>query len=372
MRQLRRFRNRVLRFMAVTTAGRTMTGPLLKELLMQSMARGLGLFWGGFALANLFGDLIAPGFDVSVWIIDLSALATWLSRLLLLVTGMMLLMYALWPGMAGLRRSATLALAMFCVVISAIDALRYWILLGGGVLHGGRALPMSVLTLASFLMIAMCLFQQRPVNPDSIKAKACAVAVACGSALAFPVLQMMLFGRTDYRRPADAIVVFGARAYADGRPSDALADRVRTACDLFREGLAPRIIMSGGPGDGAIHETEAMMRMAMGLGVPEGAIVLDPDGLNTRRTIQFIAGLDQSDDPTRVLAVSHAYHLPRVKIAFERAGMLAYTVPARERYVLTKMPLLMAREVAAFWLYFLNAAGQERILIHQTCPDPRF
>src|SRR6185503_7842801 len=92
-------------------------------------------------------------------------------------------------------------------------------------------------------------------------------------------------GKTEYRRHADAIIVFGARAYADGRPSDALADRVRTACQLYHEGWAKKLILSGGPGDGAIHETESMRRLAIQLGIPADAVLLDPQGLNTRATL---------------------------------------------------------------------------------------
>ena len=64
-----------------------------------------------------------------------------------------------------------------------------------------------------------------------------AVAFACLAI--FPLAQMFFFGKTDYRRPADAAVVLGARVYADGRLSDALADRVRTACQLYRDGSGP-------------------------------------------------------------------------------------------------------------------------------------
>ena len=35
---------------------------------------------------------------------------------------------------------------------------------------------------------------------------------------------------------------------------------------------------------GSVHETEAMRRMAAGLGVPDGAIILETDGLNTAKT----------------------------------------------------------------------------------------
>ena len=63
----------------------------------------------------------------------------------------------------------------------------------------------------------------------------------------FPLLLMFCYGKTSYERDADAIVVFGARAYADGRPSHALRDRVITACDLYSRRRATTLILSGGP-----------------------------------------------------------------------------------------------------------------------------
>ncbi len=57
---------------------------------------------------------------------------------------------------------------------------------------------------------------------------------------------------------------------------------------------------------------------------------------------------------TRVLAVSHFYHLPRIKMTYQRHGREVYTVPAKESYTLTKLPIFMLREVAALWVYYLT------------------
>jgi uncharacterized SAM-binding protein YcdF (DUF218 family) len=168
---------------------------------------------------------------------------------------------------------------------------------------------------------------------------------------------MFCFGKTDYRRPADAIVVLGARAYADGRPSDALADRVRTACKLYRDGFARKLIFSGGPGDGAVHETEAMRRMALQLRVKPEDIVLDRDGLNTRATVRNSEAIFSQLHAQRVLVVSHFYHLPRIKLSYQRDGWDVYTVPAKERYLLRQTPYNMLREVAALWVYYLRGLG---------------
>ncbi|MHC4300661.1 MAG: YdcF family protein [Planctomycetota bacterium] len=170
----------------------------------------------------------------------------------------------------------------------------------------------------------------------------------------FPFAQMFCFGRTDYRRQADAIVVFGARVYASGRVSDALADRVRTGCELYLDGLAERIIFSGGPGDGDVHETQAMRTMGLKLGVPAEAIVLDENGINTRATVHNTCGMFDNIGIARVLAVSHFYHLPRIKMSYQRQGREVYTVPAKESYTLTAMPYFVGREIAALWVYYLR------------------
>ena len=45
---------------------------------------------------------------------------------------------------------------------------------------------------------------------------------------------------------------------------------------------------------------------------------------------------------------------PRIKMESQRIGLELRTVPAKESYTLTKMPLLLGREVAALWMYYLR------------------
>ena len=167
---------------------------------------------------------------------------------------------------------------------------------------------------------------------------------------------MLCFGESDYRRPADAALVFGARAYADGRPSAALEDRTRTACALYRAGLVHTLILSGGAGDGAVSEPEAMRRVALAQGVPDAALVLDNAGTSTEASVDDARAIAEKQGLRRLIAVSHAYHLPRVKLELQHARLAAVTVPAHEQRVLLKMPWFVGREVAAYWLHLLDLA----------------
>jgi uncharacterized SAM-binding protein YcdF (DUF218 family) len=56
----------------------------------------------------------------------------------------------------------------------------------------------------------------------------------------------------------------------------------------------------------------------------------------------------------RIIAVSQAFHLPRVQLAFGQAGIDVLTVPAVDPEPVRGSPILIAREIPAFWAYFLG------------------
>ena len=315
-------------------------------------ARSAALFLGLFGVLNGLGELLRPGFDATIWWLDVRPFGV-LGALVSGVGSACLAGYGLLPRMGRLRRTITLGAAACLLLIAICDVVRFYVLLASGGVHGAFAVPLSLLVALALGAVLLDVVGDRPGRGGRLESAFCAAGLAA-FLVVFPLAQMLCFGKTDYRRPADAIVVFGARAYRDGRPSDALADRVRTACDLYHDGYASRLIFSGGPGDGEITEPEAMRRFACSLGVPSEAVILDEQGVNTDATVRNTCGLFRALGLRRVLAVSHFYHLPRVKMCYRRHGVVVYTVPARESYVLTKMPYLIAREVAALWFYYLG------------------
>jgi uncharacterized SAM-binding protein YcdF (DUF218 family) len=75
------------------------------------------------------------------------------------------------------------------------------------------------------------------------------------------------------------------------------ADRVWLAARLYRQGLAPKIIVSGGNilaqygGVPASSEAAGMIRFLTDLGVPESAIVSEAQSINTLDNIQRVRAL---------------------------------------------------------------------------------
>lgn len=176
-----------------------------------------------------------------------------------------------------------------------------------------------------------------------------------GSVAAWPLVLMGTTGRGQAVGLFDAAVVPGARVYADGRPSNALEDRVLEACALYKAGRCRGLILSGGPGDGPTHEVEAMRRLAEGQGVPPDAIVDDFNGINTAATARNAAEACRQRGWTRVVGVTHSYHAPRVGMALRREGLFVDTQPASMRgRVLNRLPYFMMREAAAWWVYLVR------------------
>jgi uncharacterized SAM-binding protein YcdF (DUF218 family) len=271
------------------------------------------------AIMLVFGLLSLLGQE-TLWWIDVRPLPQWLVA----APGAILLVHAL-TGRLGRAATAT---SLLLAAVALANTVAYYRV------PSRPPIPLS-LPVAGLLALAAV-----PGRPRLTLATS-ALLLAL-----FPLAHVFTFGRTSYAREADWIVVLGARCYEDGTPSQALAERVRTACRLHREGYAPRLFMSGGPGDGATHETDAMRALAIQEGVPAREIVVDRFGLNSLATIRHAP-------PGRLLVVSHFYHLPRLKLLARREGREAYTVPADEERPIRGTPRFVAREVAAFWWYLI-------------------
>jgi uncharacterized SAM-binding protein YcdF (DUF218 family) len=326
---------------------------MVKADRLSSIARGIALFIGLFALLNVLAAFRHAAFDGNEWWIDLRALPIIVSRTTIAALATLLAAWAIRPRMSATRTALTVSFLLLGIAVVLFNVITFYRLKATGVIATPVPAPFSILVA---LVLAAVLWRAARRTSNLSFPWAAVSFVAC--AIAFPLAQTLAFGLTDYRRPADAILVLGARAYANGVPSDALEDRVLTAIELYKQGLAPRLIFSGGPGDGAWTEAAVMRRIAIKKGIPESAITLDDQGLTTDVSVRNTARLLAGTTNPRVLAVSHAWHLPRVKLRCERECLAAYTVPADERgQVLRKTPFLIAREVPALWLYYVRALG---------------
>ncbi|HSH99200.1 MAG TPA: YdcF family protein [Reyranella sp.] len=132
----------------------------------------------------------------------------------------------------------------------------------------------------------------------------------------------------------DAIVVLGggiSPAHPPEQPVPDLSengDRMWEAARLFRRGVAPRIIVTGGSllehGGPPGTEAEAMRLFLVDLGVPAGAILDEPKAQNTIENIRNVRALVGDG---RVAVVTSAYHMPRALNLAQRAGLKVGAFP---------------------------------------------
>jgi len=113
-------------------------------------------------------------------------------------------------------------------------------------------------------------------------------------------------------------IVFGAGLWRNGSPTPVLADRVTQAANLYFAGKVEKLLMSGDNRFVDYNEPEAMRRLAISLGVPNDAIVLDYAGRRTYDTCyraKVIFKVDQA------ILVTQAFHMPRAIYLCNRLGV---------------------------------------------------
>jgi SanA protein len=165
------------------------------------------------------------------------------------------------------------------------------------------------------------------------------LAVAGLSALALVALQAWVgwrYGDPIFDRPSETpsapvAIVFGAGYWPSGRLSDALADRMETAIELYEAGKVNKLLLTGDNRVADYNEPAAMAEYAEARGVPREDLVLDYAG---RRTYDSCYRAGVIFGVERAVLVTQAFHLPRALFTCERLGLdVAGLTADRRRYV---------------------------------------
>lgn len=144
------------------------------------------------------------------------------------------------------------------------------------------------------------------------------------------LVMVLIVSQQDQRRPVDAIVVLGAAQY-NGRPSPVLRARLNHALSLYREGHAPRIIVTGGMGRGdTTSEATVSRRFLVTHGVPSEVVIVRPQGRSTQASMTAVGEWLEEQGLHRVLLVSDPFHMFRLRMEARRTNVEAYTSPTED------------------------------------------
>lgn len=126
----------------------------------------------------------------------------------------------------------------------------------------------------------------------------------------------------------DCIVVLGCLVRDDGTPSHMLEDRLKQSVALYKQGAAPKLLMSGDHGTVSYDEVDAMKRYAVDAGVASEDVFMDHAGFSTYETVYRAKAIFGAD---KVIIVTQKYHLYRALYAAQALGIEAYGVASDYR-----------------------------------------
>lgn len=168
--------------------------------------------------------------------------------------------------------------------------------------------------------------------------------------------------RSDNLPVADAIVVIGggtnfyAPEYGGDTVSHATLQRLRYAARLYRETAKPVLVSGGKPLGNPTSEAQ-QMRTVLEQEFRIPVQWSEEDSNNTAENARYSYRLLQQHGIRRIYLVTHAWHMPRARKAFESAGF--EVVPAPTVYTTRYQTDLLA------WVPSAEALRDSRIYLHE-------
>lgn len=120
----------------------------------------------------------------------------------------------------------------------------------------------------------------------------------------------------------DCILILGAQVMSD-KPSEMLADRLKQGLELYKNGVAEKIIVSGDHGRTDYDEVRVMKDFLISNGVPSENIFMDHAGFSTYDSMYRAKNIFKVE---RLVVVTQEYHLYRAVYSGNKLGMDAYGV----------------------------------------------
>lgn len=172
----------------------------------------------------------------------------------------------------------------------------------------------------------------------------------------------------DGGAPPRALVILGSGATPDGpfapRRERLLArslERVVAGARLARATALP-VLVTGGRPDGLEHSEAALMRQVLqdDLGIPVRWV--EEASRDTAENASLSAALLRAEGISSVLLVTHAYHMPRARRAFEAVGLTVLPAPhgwagSRPDGIFLRDLLPSAPALEASWLALHELSG---------------
>jgi vancomycin permeability regulator SanA len=126
--------------------------------------------------------------------------------------------------------------------------------------------------------------------------------------------------------------VLGDPADSDGNPTPTELARVTEAVHEYERGAAQHLIFTGGAVHNRFVEAEVMARTAEAQGIPQSAVVVEPEARDTIQNACYSVRLMKAREWGSAEVVSSPWHLERAGLIFSRLPVAwrTHAAPALE------------------------------------------
>jgi uncharacterized SAM-binding protein YcdF (DUF218 family) len=183
------------------------------------------------------------------------------------------------------------------------------------------------------------------------------IALGGAAIVGYMAYEITVQGNRDERRPADAIVVLGAAQFS-GTPGGVFEARLKHAVDLYNDGVARYLVVTGGklPGD-ITTEAATARRYAIDHGVPASAILGENEGHSTLESLEAVSAIFRDHDIRSAVFVSDETHMLRVLRMATDLGIVAWGSPTRTSPTdleTSRRTQAMVHEIGGLIAYYLG------------------
>lgn len=197
------------------------------------------------------------------------------------------------------------------------------------------------------------------------KTKLLLITLAVLAALLYfgPLLQWAANPLTvkDPLQKTDAIVILSGGLNPDGSLAASTIERMDHGLNLFQDGYAKRIILSGGGLQPDQKESQVMYDYALSKGFPADVFILDQFSTSTYENILFTSKIAADKNYKSLIMVTSPYHSARAKKMFAGRGIQVISSPAEKSELYTakgqdkiRMIKLVAEEYLKIGIYQIS------------------
>lgn len=127
---------------------------------------------------------------------------------------------------------------------------------------------------------------------------------------------------------AQCAMVLGCGVFANGSPTPMLKDRLDAGIALYKEGITPKLLLSGDGGQEYYNEIKSMYSYCIEAGIPPEDIFCDHAGFSTYESVYRAQSIF---DAERIIIVTQKYHEYRAIYIAGQKGMDVVGVAANPR-----------------------------------------